>query len=329
MRKIIKKIIPFAVRQRAKGWFYTLKFRKRDNYRTRLALEYSNTFNNDREACLAGLLVKSHVLEKGITMPQRRLGFGYDRVRDLISNCNVAIKRYGSDSFELQTALVDLKQYLDIHVEDGYQLPNDIEDGITKLLPSLRIADENCYSITKEVFFKEKSDYKQFAESRHSVRWFSSEPVDKELLLRAIELAQAAPSACNRQSVRVKIIDSPDKKKVCESLQNGNRGFGQYADKWILITAELGAWSYRDVNSAYIDAGIYAMSLLNALHYYGIIACPLNAHLDAEQLNELQKEIGYPESEIPMLFVVIGNPPDEFMVAKSRRKDVKDLISFV
>lgn len=326
---ILKRLLPFAFRQKVKGWFYHLKFRQRDNYRRQLALEFCNTFNNDREASLTSLLIKSHVLEKGITMPERRLGFGYDRIRELICNCETAIQRFGTDSMELQSSLVDLKQYRDIHVEKGFQLPDDIETGINKLVTYLKIADENCYRIKKTDFFKETSDYKQFAESRHSVRWFSDKPVDKELLLKAIELAQTAPSACNRQSVRVKIIESPKKKKVCESLQNGNRGFGQYADKWLLITAELGAWAYRDVNSAYIDAGIYVMSLLNALHYYGIVACPLNAHLEIDQLKELQKEIGYPESEIPMLFIVVGNAPEDFMVAKSRRKDVKEIISFV
>ena len=329
MNRLIKLLVPFSFRQTIKGWGFRLIFLKRDIFLMKKALHYCNTFNNDRNAVLAGLLVKSHVLEKGITMPNRRLGFGLDRVRELLADCNTVISRFGCDSMELQSSLADLKQYYDIHKEGNSDLPSDIEHGIKELLPYLKLNDDNCYEIARSEYFQKSNDYREFALSRHSVRWFSEEPIDKESLLKAIELAQTAPSACNRQSTRVRIIESPDKKKVCEKLQNGNRGFGHSADKWLLITTDLSAWAYRDVNSAYIDGGIFTMSLLNALHYYGIVACTLNAHLNVDELKQLQKEICFSDSEIPICFIVIGNAPEDFMVAKSRRKDIKEIISFV
>lgn len=39
-----------------------------------------------KESELAVLLVDSHVLEKGLTMPNRRLGFGQQRVRNLVKS---------------------------------------------------------------------------------------------------------------------------------------------------------------------------------------------------------------------------------------------------
>ena len=329
MKKIIRKIIPFGLRQKLKYWSSKHQLRKKDKYREGLAFRYSNSFNNDRSAILSSLLVKAHVLEKGITMPERRLGFGYDRVVSLISDCELVIKRYGTEIIELQAALADLKQYLDIHKKAEFQLPSHIEKGIENLLTKLTINDDNCFYNTREEYFRKCENYAEFAQSRHTVRWFSKEPVQRERLLKAIALAQTAPSACNRQSTRLYVIEDEDKKKICQSIQNGNRGFGDKADKWILITAELGAWAYRDINSAYIDTGIFAMSLLNALHYYGIGACTLNAHLDAEQMQCLQKEIGYPESELPILFVIIGNLPNEFWIAKSRRKEINEIVNFV
>lgn len=41
-----------------------------------------------KESELAVLLVDSHVLEKGLTMPNRRLGFGQQRVRNLVKYIN-------------------------------------------------------------------------------------------------------------------------------------------------------------------------------------------------------------------------------------------------
>lgn len=326
MKSVIKKIMPDSFVQ----W---LRYRKampalnRDiSYIKGKILLFSNTFVQNKKTSLASLLVVGHVLEKGITMPGRRLGFGYERVRSIISRCNVIIRKWGAEHIEIQAALADLKQYLDIHSKANYELPNDIKDGIEKLITNIIVEDENCYTTTKEAYFKATSDFLEFANSRHSVRWFADTPVDDEKLLKAIKLAQTAPSACNRQATRVKIISSVEGKKLCCELQHGNRGFGDKADKWLLITSEIGDWAHTDIASAYIDAGIFTMNLLYALHYYGIAACTLNAYLELENRDKLQKGLGYPASELPVVFIIIGNPAENFMVPKSRRLNVNDII---
>lgn len=287
---------------------------------------FSSTFIQDKRASLASLLVVSHVLEKGITMPNRRMGFGFENVRFIISLCDMIIQKWGADYIEVQAALADLKQYLDIHREANYELPEDIKEDITRLTSKMNVKDDNCYTSTKEVYFAPTSNFQEFAKSRHSVRWFADTPVDDEKLLKAIKLAQTAPSACNRQATRVKIISSKEGKELCCKLQHGNRGFGDKADKWLLITTELGDWSHTDVPSAYIDAGIFTMNLLYALHYYGIAACTLNAYIELDKRDILQKGLGYPASELPVVFIIIGNPAEKFMVPKSRRLNVNDII---
>lgn len=321
-RLVPKKLIMWIRRQKALP-----DLNKELSYIKKRVLHFSGTFNQCKNSSLASLLVVSHVLEKGITMPERHLGFGVERVRDIIKRCNDVIDKWGSDSIELQAALADLKQYYDIHVEEGYKLPKDISEGINKLLPNLTINDSNCFSTTNNQYFGPTTDFFEFAESRHSVRWFSNTPVDDNKLMAAIRLAQTAPSACNRQATRVKIISSAKGKELCQSLQNGNRGFGDRADKWILITTELSDWTHIDAISAgYIDAGIFTMNLLYALHYYGIAACTLNAYLKTEDRIKLQTGLGYPASELPVLFIIIGNPAENFMVPRSRRLNLDDII---
>lgn len=300
-----------------------------DRYQNGKLLRFSSTFSRDKNSMLATLTIVSHVLEKGITMPNRRYGFGYERVRDIIERCDIVIKQYGNRDVELQAALADLNQYLQIHKEAGFSLPEDISEGIIKLLPSLKVNDENCYMTTKEDYFKQTNNFAEFAHSRHSVRWYANTPVDDEKLMAAISLAQTAPSACNRQATRVKIISNPEMKKLCCNLQNGNRGFGDKADKWLLITSELGDWSHNYRFDPYLDAGIFTMNLLYALHYYGMVACTLNAHLSIEQRDEMQQKLGYSESEVPVVFIAIGNPEKEFMVPKSRHLDTNNIVQLV
>lgn len=288
---------------------------------------FSSTYVQNKYTSLADILVTSHVLEKGITMPKRHLGFGYDRVRDIIKNLNRIIKRWGADHVEVQAALIDLKQYLDIHNDANFELPSDIRKSIEKLVKKITIDDDNCFVITKEEYFKQTSNFFEFANSRHSVRWFADTPVDEEKLLSAIKLAQTAPSACNRQATRVKIISSPEAKELCCSLQNGNRGFGDKADKWLLITTDLHDWSQKiALSMGYIDAGIFTMNLLYSLHYYGFVACTLNANIDIKDFKKFQDGLRLPESEIPVVFIVVGNPTENFMIPKSRRLNLEDII---
>lgn len=324
MKKYLKSLIP-------EKWLIRYRMIKEINhiqeYEKKRTIIFSSTQRSDYETCLTKLMIESHTLEKGITMPNRRLGFGQDRVRCIIENCRYILEQWGVvNSIEFQSAIANLRQYKDIHEESNFRLPNELLSGISELLPYLMVADENNIQTTKDDFFRPCSDFEQFAYSRHSVRSFSKVPVDEGKLMRAIRIAQVAPSACNRQATRVKIISTQEGKNLCCSLQHGNRGFGDKADKWLLITTELGAWSHRHIRNGFIDAGIFTANLLYALHYEGIAACTLNALLTPEEREELRKKLGYPESEEPVCFVVIGNASEEFMVCRSRRLELERIV---
>ena len=328
MKKILKKYIPHqiiilyrcfrAVCELLPDYIYWLK---KDVW-------HSSLIDNER-SILAGLIIKSHVLEKGITMPKRRLGFGYDLVRKIIVKCTDAITIYSANHIEIQSALKDLEQYLQIHEENSYILPADIEKGIRELLKFKHTDTASCFKSTPEELFKKTSDFQEYAHSRHSVRWYSDENVEKEVLIKAIELAQTAPSACNRQSTKVYVIESSEKKKQVLKLQNGNRGFGHLANKILLITSDMKCWSYKHQSMALIDGGIFVQNLLYALHYYRICACTLNAGMAIKERKKLQEIVGFPSSEIPIVFITIGKAPDHFMIAGSQRLKVEDIYKFV
>ena len=293
-------------------------------------LLYSND-SESKESQLAGLMIMSHVLEKGITMPDRRLGFGYSRVRGIITQCNECIDRYGSQSIEVQSTLNDLYEYLQIHYASNFQLPEDIIVGIKKLIEYKKTDISSLSSVfTRTEYFKSVSDFEQFAYQRHSVRNYADKEVEMEVIYKVLRLAQTVPSACNRQSIRVKVIADKEKKEAVLGLQNGNRGFGHLADKLLLITSEQGAWSYYETRtSSYLDAGIYTMNLLYALHYYQLCACTLNCYLNINKMNKLRSILGIPQSELPIVFVSIGWATNQFMIAKSQRLGVEKIIEVI
>lgn len=293
------------------------------------SLWHSYSVKRNQKEKLAELMVSNHVLEKGITMPGRRLGFGYETVRNVIGKCGKYIKDYSPNHIEIQCTIDILQQYYDLHVDNHFELPDDIVEGIQDVLKCKLYDTQLCYETTRSEFFAPTDNFKDFAHSRHSVRWYSDEKVSDETIVNAIRLAQTAPSACNRQGTRVYVVTTEDKKKAVLELQNGNRGFGNLADRILLITADMGFWKCENRTSAFLDAGIFTMNLLYALHYYGICACTLNAHLSIKNQKKLKRIVNYSEGELPAVFIAIGNAPERFMVTGSQRVEREAIYKIV
>lgn len=292
-------------------------------------LRYSNLIRTKEER-LASLLVVSHVLEKGLTMPDRHLGFGQPRVRMLLAMLRSYIDDYDAKPIQVQSSINDLAEYLYIHESAQFQLPEDITSGINEIL-KYRSSNEKITSIksTSSEYFVEDVDFEKLAKSRRSLRYYSDKEVSMTDLIDALKIAQTAPSACNRQATRVKIIQSKKAKEYVLSIQNGTRGFGHLADKILLVTSDMSNWAPIDRNSAFLDAGIFTMNLLYALHYKKICACPLNADMNSKTFKEIHKVLNIPASEIPVCFITIGNAPDVFNIAKSERINVEDVYTII
>lgn len=305
---------------------YLAKALPTDWYWLKRSVKYSMLYRGE-EYLANRLLIMGHSVEKGITMPNRRYGFGYGVVRLLISLCNEYQTKYGTEKDAFQIALDDLREYLQIHKEASFELPKDIEGGITKLMTFKTVVNVDCKSVTKEEFFA-YTDFASFAHSRHTCRWFSDEEISDETIRSVIELANTAPSACNRQSVRVKCV-SGDKKNEILGMQNGNRGFGDHINKLLVVTFLQPFWEYDIQSAGYLDAGIYTMNILYALHYHQLCACTLNAHLEVKNISKVQQILNLSPLEVPTVFIGIGKPLEKMMIAKSERIGIDNVLSFV
>lgn len=263
-----------------------------------------------------------HTIEKGLAYTNYRAGFGSDNVKALMTELqHYASQGYNTEAHFYKTALCVLYRYIEKnklykHVDDKLNeavaklpgLPND-EGGILEFHP----ADTNQMH---------GMDYQDFVKSRHSIRHFSENPVELEKVQNAVKLAQLTPSACNRQGWRTRIIAD---KSVLENVlknQNGNRGFGQEIDKLLLVTADLRYFnSDREAFQAYIDGGMYAMSLINSLHYECVGTIPLSGSLTEKQDANVRNILRLDDAEVIILFIGIGNYPEKCQTTKSIRHE--------
>lgn len=312
--RVVKHLFPFLAVTLIKMW--------QDLWHSRTAIR-------GQKENLAELMVANHTMEKGLTMPKRRLGFGYPKVRGLIDRCRKYIKDYSPNHIEIQCSIDILQQYYDLHADNHFELPDDIIKGIQEVKKSKLYDTKFCYETTKSEYFSTTDNFKDFALSRHSVRWYSDEKVPTEDIINAIHLAQTAPSACNRQEIKVYVVSTDEKKDALLKLHKGHTGFGEQADRILLITADMGFWQCYNRTSAFLDAGIFTMNLLYALHYYGICTCTLNAHLSIKNQRMLRKIVGYSESEIPTVFISIGKAPEKFMVTGSQRVEKETIYKII
>lgn len=169
----------------------------------------------------------------------------------------------------------------------------------------------------------------ELARQRRSVRWFLQQPVPRELLDKAVLLAAQAPSACNRQPFSYHFFDAPELLKDLSRLPQGTGGFAHNIPLLCVLVGDLSAYfGERDRHGIYIDASLSAMSFMLALETLGLSSCPLNWP-DIEELErKLENAIGLKRYERAVLFIAVGYPDPEGLVAFSQKKGLSELRCF-
>ena len=277
---------------------------------------------NSYEQYEASITRLYHTVEKGLSYEDYRPGFGKENINTLISSMNNYSKKYDINAMFYKTGLSVLYQYIKKNNEYEYY---DIE--IEKKIKELPGEPNNAGGVIeiKNIYVKNKQmNYKELMKSRHSIRHFTKLDVDINLIENALKIAQYTPSACNRQGWNTYIISDKEKMKRVLKNQNGNRGFGEEINKLLLITFDLRYSNrHREIFQAYIDGGMYAANILNALFYEGIGAVPLSASLTKEQEKNIRIILDINEAEVFILFVGLGNYPETCLTTCSERRNIR------
>lgn len=281
---------------------------------------------------VAQMAICTHVIEKGLTMPEMRHGFGQEMVTRLIGLCREWSEKYDkSNHFFLQAAKVIL-EYNSVHDKLAFSFKDPFLAELKKFVGDFSFLkpSEQILSQGKEQFFsKLQASFPEFAQSRHSVRNFSNQEIPVQELMDSIKLAQCAPSACNRQSTRIHVVTGKKDIQAILSIQNGNRGFSNLIDKLLIVTYDVTSYgSVRERNLGFVDSGIFTMNLLYALHCHQIGTCPLNWCDSPKDDAKLRSIVAIDEKESVTILIACGYVPDhEFKIAKSERIDSQSIIT--
>lgn len=289
--------------------------------------KYQSDLNKNKNAiyCLRRNL---HRIEKGLTHEIPKSTFALNYIEETINALEIEYNR-GADQHTLNWARNVLSLFFEKVNMDN------------KLVLSSKKRFDNVYNNSSDktyyshVVFKNRTELpdvefvKQLFESRKSIRWFSQKKVDRNIIYEVAELASLAPSACNRQPIKIHVYDDPETIRRISSLPVGSTTFHDNVPVFILFIGSLNAYySEKDRHTIYVDGGLLAMNFMLGLEAYGLASCPINWPDLKVQNKQLAKIIGLADYEKCVMCLAVGYPKENQLIPFSTRKPIEELVEF-
>lgn len=308
-----------------RGWAIarqTWAWNRRDMQRY-LRWQHSRNRRYTQQQMRSKIIKTYHALEKGLSMATPRDGFGKAVAMTLKSQIEDYRDSFGLDGFLVAPVRV-LEDYVAFQARSGEQLPI-LSGFLGTMLPSLagHPGDERggTEAVTAAAIKAAAAvPLRAFLENRHSIRHFSGAPVAGDALAEACRLAQLAPSACNRQGGHAHCFNDPALVKRIIGLQPGNRGFGDSAGAVIVVTGDIRSYAEAgERRQAQIDASLFAMTLVYALHAQGLGTCMLAWCVSPAVDDEMRAAARLEDSEEIAMLIAVGHLPEKLNVPVSTR----------
>lgn len=287
----------------------------------------------DKRKLLTDLTIRSHAIEKGMSIGNVKIGFGQQKVLCLINDLKHYIKLGGEGTIVNDTCSI-INQYLKYNEGLGADMKKvrlsyekfiadyglDFSSCLGGGIMRLSLSDENA---------KKKLPFEEFSQCRHSIRDFGNTPISDDVIRKALKMCEHTPSACNRQTWKIYIYKNKEKRDELFTLQLGCNGFSEDMQYGILICGDIRGYNIHELYQLYVDGGLYGMNLLYALHYLGVATIPLTMAHKRSHMKMIKKKLDIPENEMPVLLIGVGSYKDEYKVAVSERKPFEQYCCFI
>ncbi|NLJ82736.1 MAG: nitroreductase family protein [Bacteroidales bacterium] len=333
IKTITKKLLGEKTVAKIKGYRNSRILRKNYIEDFKLYKKHSSVFKKDTfNKKESEITLLYHSIEKGFLYDPIRFRFAERKIKELIEYLKSIDLPTVKNRTHIQAAILNLCVYYDIHQKNRIDISDyfPVED-YEFLKSNLNISGDPMKSHTKDTFFKSiHSDFKEFSSSRSSVRNFTGEKISVEIFQQAVDLANNAPSVCNRQSVSVYLLENKEKINSILKIQGGLKGYDEKLAQLIVLTSDRNYfYSIGERNQLFIDGGIYLMNLLYALHYYKIGACPAHWGMTIDADKKVQNILGLRESEKIICLIAVGIPEDNFKTTLSLRRPTSENLHII
>jgi nitroreductase len=294
--------------------------------------EHSTVFKTDNfKKIESELILDYHGLEKGFLHNELRYRFAEHRVKRMIRNLE-KINYDSSKSSQVSISLKVLSDYFKLHLDNNVNIEDFFSEKIYTRIQENLIEEEEIYKVvSKSEYYKNvNGNFLDFSGSRKSIRSFSKELIEIDVIKSVVDIAKTAPSVCNRQPAKVHFIQN---KKVIDEIldiQGGLTGFRENINQIIVLTSDRNYFfSVGERNQLYIDGGIFLMNLLYSLHYHKIASCCANWGKEYQDDLKAEKILGLKPSEKIICVIALGYVEDTIKYTLSKRRTVDEILTIV
>lgn len=289
-----------------------------------------SVFDDGYDQVVSRIMYNVHALEKGLARNRDiRLGFGGKALSNLNDTLVVyRTKGYDQSAFAYVEGVSVIQRYKEMHAKEHFDV-SFLEELIDPefLDPEADFGAAGTKTVRK--VDKAQNCQKTFydlAQGRSSAREFSGESIDGAKVMNALRNAEKTPSVCNRQGWKVYWVEDPE---LSRQVLKHQRGFGypQMPEVLLAITVSNNTYlSPVERNQAFVDGGLFAMSVMYGLEHEGLAAVPLNAMMYHRDQKAVRKLLDIDDAEMIAMFIAIGDFMDEFVVPISDRKSADDFV---
>jgi iodotyrosine deiodinase len=211
-----------------------------------------------------------------------------------------------------------------------------------------------AHSIARKTDAEMRAEAQRFFElmqSRRTVRDFSADPVDPEIIRLAVRAAATAPSGANQQPWSFVAIGDPETKRAIRlAAEEEERAFydGRAGEEWLGALAHLGT----DSDKPFLETAPWLIAIFaqrwgvdadgrKVKHYYvpesvsiaiGLLIASLHSaglatltHTPSP-MGFLNQICGRPDNEKPLVLLVVGHPAEGARVPAISRKPEEEVL---
>lgn len=211
-----------------------------------------------------------------------------------------------------------------------------------------------AHSIARKTDAEMRAEAQRFFElmqARRTVRDFSADPVDPEIIRLAVKAAATAPSGANQQPWSFVAINDPETKRAIRlAAEEEERAFyaGKAGEEWLGALAHLGT----DAEKPFLETAPWLIVIFGqrwgtdaegrkVKHYYvpesvsiaiGLLIASLHSaglatltHTPSP-MGFLNQICGRPDNEKPFVLLVVGHPAEGARVPAISRKHEDDVL---
>lgn len=271
-------------------------------------------------------LLLSHALEKGLSLDQPKKEFGEDKAEALIG----ILPKLNAKSYEYNVSMSILKEYLETRAYHNEKIAT-IEEAFVKLSkkkPYVSLPAGVGTTKLSDIMKKANIDFSSFIKTRHDIRKTSDEAISEKEILKAIEMASLAPSACNRQPWKIYYsLDEKQNQKLGE-IVSGNKAFKRDMKYYAAIVLDYKYFANRsdEFRQIYLNAGIILSYFTLALHSLGIGSCIMQFTGLVEDADRKSRTIlKLRDSEQVMVVIGFGKYQKTVKYSKAARRSAEEI----